>query len=163
MAAGATYTPLATYTISGTQGDVTFTSFSGYTDLILVTQPLVTLNTACAIRFNSDSGTNYSNTVLYGSGTSAASYYRSDSTSINDINARINDSMGIIHIMNYSNSTTYKTVLYRSDTVSGSELNNTVGMWRSTAAITSITCSAAIGGTTFKTGATFTLYGIAAA
>jgi hypothetical protein len=36
MAAGSTYTPIATTTLSSSQAEVTFTSFSGYTDLVLI-------------------------------------------------------------------------------------------------------------------------------
>jgi hypothetical protein len=67
----------------------------------------------------------------------------------------------IMDIENYSNSTTYKTTLSRINNAGGTtgvgaEAN--VGLWRSTAAITSIT----IGGQTgnLSTGSTFTLYGI---
>jgi hypothetical protein len=36
MPAGSTYTPIATTTLGSAQADVTFNSFSGYTDLVLV-------------------------------------------------------------------------------------------------------------------------------
>jgi hypothetical protein len=158
----ATYEPIATQTLSTTAASVTFSSISGsYTDLILVTNPLSTLAAASAVQFNSDTGSNYSNTVIYGDGSTAASYRRTSATQINDINARNADAMAIVHIMNYSNTTTYKSVLFRSNTLAGSELNATAALWRSTSAITTITLFTP--GTTFKSGATFTLYGIAAA
>jgi hypothetical protein len=66
--------------------------------------------------------------------------------------------------MNYSNSTTYKTVLGRSNRAS-SDTAADVGLWRSTSAITRI--DLAMGGSfptnNFASGSTFTLYGIAAA
>ena len=63
----------------------------------------------------------------------------------------------IIQIQNYSNSTTYKTALGRSAQQSVA----TVGLWRSTSAITAVKIYPASGN--FDTGSIFTIYGIAAA
>ena len=65
-----------------------------------------------------------------------------------------------IDIMNYSNATTFKTCLVRAGAANNSTLA-TVGLWRNTAAITSvsITCD----GANFVIGSTFSLYGIKAA
>lgn len=68
----------------------------------------------------------------------------------------------IIQINNYSNSTTYKTAFMRTNTASTyGTVFAIVGLWRSTAAITSITLTPDAG--SFATGSTFSLYGIAAA
>ena len=163
MAAGSTYTPIATTTLGSAQSSVTFSSFSGYTDLILVTDVSLSVGSESYLRFNSDSGTNYSMTVLLGTGTSAISSRSTNSTFIGfhynsaGTGQRI---METFQIQNYSNTTTNKTVLGR--------LNNTakdvvagVGLWRNTAAITSLTFSRSAGN--FETGSTFTLYGIQAA
>jgi hypothetical protein len=65
--------------------------------------------------------------------------------------------------MNYSNTTTYKTALNRSNQAAGG-VDATVGLWRSTAAIDTIRFYANTNGSqNFLTGSTFTLYGIAAA
>ena len=77
--------------------------------------------------------------------------------------ARIDNTMfatGITHIMNYSNSTTYKTVLTRGG--DGSILVANVGVYRSTSAITQIQIEPQAGGN-FDVGSTFALYGITAA
>ena len=67
----------------------------------------------------------------------------------------------IINIQNYSNTTTYKTILGRANNaVTG--VTETVGLWRSTSAITSMTLLQSYGSDLFKTGSTFTLYGIKA-
>ncbi len=67
----------------------------------------------------------------------------------------------IVQIQNYSNASTYKTCLIR-----GNDANNyvlaTVGLSRSTSAITSISLATS-SGAQFVTGSTFTLYGIKAA
>jgi hypothetical protein len=61
--------------------------------------------------------------------------------------------------MNYANTSTYKTVLTRSNKYD--RVGAIVGLWRSTAAINSITLTAY--SNTYAIGSTFTLYGIAAA
>jgi len=118
------------------------------------------------IRFNSDTGSNYSRTVLYGSGSSAVSFrdssqtrifYSAGSTTANQFNViRLN-------ISDYSNTTTYKTVIGRND--DNSDVTSmSAASWRSTNAITSITITPFDDNSTgFATGSTFTLYGIKAA
>jgi hypothetical protein len=117
------------------------------------------------MRFNSDTGSNYSRTVLTGNGSSASSDRQTSVTSIGtDYNGYFDGSdfnqAKIIQIMNYSNSTTYKTCLIRSNRAQ-SGTDAIVGLWRSTSAITSITLGA--NSLNFATGSTFTLYGIKAA
>jgi hypothetical protein len=163
-----TYTPLATTTLGSDTADVTFSSISGsYTDLIVVTNSgASTTDSAVTLRFNSDSGSNYSFTNIYGNGTTAASV-RSSATSayvawyICPI-AAIEHNV-VAHIMNYSNTTTFKTVISRANRASASSFPGTesiVSLWRSTSAITSIRIA---GGGNLKAGSTFTLYGIASA
>jgi hypothetical protein len=65
-----------------------------------------------------------------------------------------------IHILNYSNTTTYKTGLGRSGFATGIVLMNT-GVWRSTSAVTSVKLLNT--GNDFSSGTTVTLYGIKAA
>ena len=168
MAAGSTYTPLATTILSSAAASVTFSSISGaYTDLVLVTLSKKDVATAAneAIRFNSDTGTNYSYTLLEGTGSAAQSGRASNATSIALDDSALVDNSGfrpaIVSIQNYSNSTTYKTILSRANNASRG-VDGIVGLWRNTAAITSITVILQ-GGTSFATGSTFTLYGIAAA
>jgi hypothetical protein len=165
MPAGSTYTPIATYTAPSAQSSYTFTSIpSTYTDLVIVSNHGVSTATAnFFIRFNGDTGTNYSSTTLKGNGSAASSARLSNinrivfdgdgaSTSITNVN--------VINFQNYANSTTYKTVIGRSNDATYATAA-IVGLWRDTAAITSITLG--IDGHNFITGSTFTLYGIAAA
>ena len=167
-----TYTPIATTTLGSNQATVTFNSFSGYTDLVLVANIKHSFGTTGdvfvdGIQFNSDTGTNYSYTRLYGNGTSAGSDRNSNVTGISYDATRSSESYfatNIIQIQNYSNSTTYKTVLVRGNSASGTSVGTeaTVGLWRNTAAITSITINAT-GAYTIQSGSTFTLYGIKSA
>ena len=167
MAAGATYTPIASYTTSGSQASYTFSTISGaYTDLILVANydSATAGNQSLNMRFNGDTATNYSYTILRGSGSAAQSargssddriYCGSSSTGTTNI-----ASNAIIQIQNYSNTTTYKTALIRDNNPDYYVFAN-VGLWRSTVAITSITLYQS--SYNFINGTTFALYGIAAA
>lgn len=163
----ATYTPIATTTLGSNTADYTFSSISGsYTDLIVVCSNLTntTANTLC-LRFNGDTGSNYSWTTI------------SAFTSVSSLRTT-NDSRGVAlggyieglsattpglyvgQVMNYSNSTTYKTCIARGSN-SANDIEAIVGLWRSTSAITSITVRPS--GGLMKTGTVLTLYGIAAA
>ena len=166
MAAGSTYTPIATTTLASAAASYTFSSIPGtYTDLRLVVNGLQTGTSGNPyITVNSDTGTNYSITSLSGNGTSATSSRSSSASFIYfGITAEVRNTMifmGTVDLMNYSNSTTYKTTLNRGNNASfGTDA--IVGLWRNTAAITSITVDLDSGN--WNTGSTFTLYGIAAA
>ena len=74
----------------------------------------------------------------------------------------------IVQINNYANTSVYKTALIRGNSInpstSASNATTLVGLWRSTAAINSITIYSEGGGSYYiASGSTFTLYGIKAA
>ena len=162
MPAGSTYTPIATTTTSGSASSYTFTSIpSTYTDLVLVIQGSADASTTVALRVNGDTGSNYSFTYIYGNGSSATSSRGTSQTNMISNDITTSQSTGIAQFMNYSNTTTNKTVLTRGGAADISTLGN-VNLWRNTAAITSITVFLA-SPRTFSNGSTFTLYGIAAA
>jgi hypothetical protein len=162
-----TYSPIATTTLGSATNTVTFSSISGsYTDLVAVFEGTLTSGSAdLLLRFNSDTGSNYSSTHLYGTGSSAASSRFSNATSIKVMYYGYLESTGrnnaITSIQNYSNSTTYKTTIARANNADTSGTNAGVGLWRNTNAITSITFLASANN--FETGSNFTLYGIASA
>jgi hypothetical protein len=165
-----TYTPIATTTLGSAQATVTFSSIpSTYTDLILVSSARVTGavdSDDILVTLNSDTGTNYSATYLNGNGTSATSG-RNTSTSkgywlyVVGANAAASTfSLDIMNLNNYSNSSTYKTMISRcANNLNGAAAR--AGLWRSTSAITSIALNCS--NSNIATGSTFTLYGIAAA
>ena len=170
MPAGSTYTPIATTTLGSAQASYTFSSISGsYTDLVLVCQvQQVTDGEDFAVQINGDTGTNYSRTYICGDGSTAHSGRSTSATSILlDHHATpptsSSFSVNILNFQNYSNSTTYKTIVARSNSLStyGGSVG-VVGLWRSTSAITSITVFCT-NSSNLKTGSTFTLYGIASA
>lgn len=165
-----TYEPIATTTLGSAAASYTFSSIAGtYTDLVIVAANLVATsgNPNVNLTYNGDTATNYSSTNLEGTGAAAQSSRRTSVASITEGNnvslGGSNPSAIIYNVMNYSNTTTYKTVLVRNSELSTtySGTGATVGLWRSTAAITSVTLT--IGGGTFAAAATFTLYGIKAA
>lgn len=169
MAAGSTYTPIATTTLGSNAASYTFSSISGsYTDLILVINGQVSSNVTVACQVNGDTATNYSTTELFGDGTTASSFRSSTNAQIAvmGIGAQVvsgSQWVSTLHFQNYSNTTTYKTVLGRTSANGTPGVNAIVGLWRSTSAITSIKILGYAGASGFTTGTTFTLYGIAAA
>jgi hypothetical protein len=165
MAAGATYTPIATTTLGSAQSQVDFSSISGsYTDLVLIMNTKGSTTNYPFLQLNGDTGTNYSTTTLTGSGTAAASYRQSNTVNpyISSDAANTTDFVfnAILHFQNYSNTTTYKTVLVRANSAS-TGTGATALLYRSTSAISTITLKLNTG--TYAIGSTFTLYGIASA
>jgi hypothetical protein len=164
-----TYEKIATTTLGSNTASYEFTSIpQTYTDLVIIIgNATTTVDTDGAIlAFNGDTATNYSYTYIYPSGSSALSTRQSNKGySQNYLNtaslSNTAPSQIILNIMNYSNTTTYKTYLTRP----GSTPNGTeawVSLWRSTAAITSVKLGIQ-GSDQWKTGTMFTMYGIKAA
>jgi hypothetical protein len=168
MPAGSTYTPIATTTANGSVSTYTFSSIpSTYTDLRLILNlGAQNAGNTYNLRVNGDTGSNYSQTEMWGNGSAASSARRTSQTSIFAAGSRVGvpgtiTAMYTIDLMSYSNATTYKTFLNRQDAAAVGSLA-AVGLWRSTSAITSITIFAD-GAGNFVSGSTFTLYGILAA
>lgn len=161
MAAGSTYTPIANSTVSGSStNQVDFNSISGsYTDLVCIVSGSSGADSRLWLRMNGDTGSNYSWTILYGTGTTAAS-----GRSTTDAGAGFmatGQGNNIIHVMNYSNTSTFKTRLSRAN-FAGSTVEAYVSLWRNTAAVTSLTFQLEPA-KYFTAGTTITLYGIVAA
>ena len=161
MAAGLTYESIATTTGTGSSGSVTFSSIPAtYTDLILIASGTLVSggDSGLELRFNSDSGSNYSGTLLNGNGSAASSTQQSSVAAANSgliSSTAVGNS--VIQIMNYANTTTYKTVLGRGN-LPHLLTRATVYLWRNTAAINAVEVRTGAGN--FATTTTFTLYGI---
>lgn len=157
-----TYTLIASDTLTSGKAGVSFTSIPGnYTDLIVVISTKSTTDSYVKVSFNSDTGSNYSFTRLYGTGTTAGSNRGSNMTywqSFYTTNGATFNTV-IMQVFDYANTTTNKTSLMRENTASA-EVDAHVGMWRSTAAITAISFDKVSGN--FDSGSTFKLYGIEA-
>jgi hypothetical protein len=167
----ATYEKIATTTLGSDTLNIDFTSIAGtYTDLVLISNHFMAAQCTVGMQFNSDTGSNYSTTALRGNGSTVSSGRESSATAIqntlDDIarNPNVANAVTIWNIQNYSNSTTYKTVLLRHNnaTSDAAGVGANVGLWRNTSAITSIRLLATSSTQNFKTGSTFTLYGIKA-
>jgi hypothetical protein len=156
-----TYEAIATNTLSSTTATVTFSSISGaYTDLVLTTNcRIANGDNAFHIRFNSDSGANYTVTLINSSGSTATSARgTSENQSLIGVGGTSVQS-SVVHINNYSNATTYKPFFVQ---IANSTNYNrlVVGSWLNTNAITSVTILLLGAGDTFSIGSSFTLYGI---
>lgn len=173
MAAAPTYEPIATTTLGSAATSHTFSSIpSTYTDLIVVANVGASTDTEVfSCRVNSDSGSNYSVTGLWGTGSGSGASQRATNETRMSLSRGIgvgtaNAAMtAIVYFQNYANTSVNKTVLARiaenSATYPGTGAY--VSLWRNTNAITSIQFFLANGTATFNAGSTFTLYGIAAA
>jgi hypothetical protein len=159
-----TYEPIATTTLGSAAASITFSSIPAtYTDLRLVVTCKPTGSSTAYVQFNSDTGSNYSRLNLRGNGGTVNS----------NLTANISDGVGIqtssatgtnpvlwtIDIFSYAGSTQKTTLASASNDQNGSgNLELTVGLWRSTAAITSLKLQTTIDN--YDTGTTATLYGI---
>jgi len=160
-----TNTPIASQTLTSAASSVTFSSIpQGYTDLVLTITGNNNQGTAYenTFTFNNDSSSSYSMTRVMGNGSTA---YSQRSTSVtNGFAGWTNNQtsqmvLSINQIQNYSNSTTYKTWLSKGGD-STDRVYASVGLWRNTAAITSIKIQVEAG--TYDAGSIFSIYGIQA-
>lgn len=163
----ATYEPIATSTLGTAAASITFSSIPGtYTDLrVIVVTPTGT-GDFIELRFNGNSGTNYSWTIVGADNTTVFSQRGTNVTQV-----RIGTSMGsttyptyaIADIFSYAGSTN-KSVLSQSgnDKNGTGEVRNYVGLWRGTSAITSVLIKGD-SGLNLAAGTVATIYGIKAA
>jgi len=161
-----TYEKIATTTVSGTSTvTVTLSSISSsYTDLVLVFVGGCD-DSSMRMQFNSDTGSNYSVTVMSGNGSLARSTRQNNQDAILVAGAyayQTATSNTIVQIQNYSNATTYKTALSRNNEGTGAT-EAFAGIWRNTAAITTISLTAINATGFWFNGSKVTLYGIKAA
>ena len=162
-----TYTPIATQTLGSAASSVTFSSISGsYTDLILIISGSNSSgDAAISVRTGNGSvntGSVYSTTFLYGNGSSAGSARDTSQTWAHPGRLDTSLSNSIIQFLNYSNTTTNKTILSRGNDATLTMA--TVSLVRDTSAINIIQLQAQDGGAiNFTTGSTFTLYGVKSA
>lgn len=171
---------IATTTLGSATGTVTFSNIpQTYTHLQIRTSHQTARTVypldKIFIRFNSDTGSNYSSHNLKGDGASAsaapenvAQIVDADSSSTSAASGGLVFGALIMDILDYTNTNKYKTV--RS--ISGFDTNGTVsgyggraallsGNWRSTNAITSITFTVD-NAANYSANSKFSLYGVMA-
>jgi hypothetical protein len=153
-----TYDKIATTTL-GSAGTITFSSIAAsWTDLRIIFVGTSPAGQQVTLTFNGDTATNYSKTDLTGDGATASSTRGTSQANIRGgygLSSTI-PTMQIIDIFSYAGSTN-KTVLLTTamDQNGSGQAQALVGLWRSTAAITSV----GLGGN-FNANTTATIYGI---
>lgn len=167
------YESIATGYSSGSIGTITFSSIpSSYTHLQLrVFARSATASTGqddLQIKFNSDTGSNYSAHRLYGQGTTASSggFTSQSVVHLDEILCRNSNTASvfsgiIVDILDYKNTNKYKTVraLGGNDNNGSGTIAFDSGLWMSTSAVTQLDLQVS-GGANFITGSVFELYGI---
>ena len=157
-----THTLIEAVTLASSASSVTFSSISqDYGDLVLVVRNLGTTY-RLYVRFNSDTGANYSGLYAEGNGSgtggeaySAFTYMKTEAYWVIS-NAEILK----LDIADYSAINKQKSVLVRLDSSSSGTVMG-ANRWASTAAINAVQVFASTG--TIAAGSTFYLYGIAKA
>ena len=165
-ASAATYVPIETHTLVSAASSITFgtggTIPSTYTDLVLISNQILTGGPVnVLVTVNGDTGNNYSGTYVGGDGTSAFSGRGTGNAAFLPTYMSTTINTTIHYFMNYTNTNIYKTILARSSTTNTNTLAY-VGLWRNTAAISSITLTPNAGNN-FAANSQFTIYGIKAA
>ena len=156
----ATYEPIASVTLGSNSATFSFTSIpADYTDLVLIGNWKASGAASMEIRANSDTGSNYSMTYLLGNGSTASSSRAPNTLFNTNVYGPANgDVVGFFHFMSYANTNVYKTLLCGGGSA-GQIVGRHVGLWRSTAAINSLSFSIYVG-ETYTAGSTFSLFGI---
>jgi hypothetical protein len=160
-----TYEPIATNTLGSATASITFSSIPAtYTDLRIVVAGTPTSGSFMWMRYNSDSTTKYSVTILSGDGSSTASAAISSAAQLtckaysSDVTTQ--PTLYEIDIFSYAGSTFKTHLCSTSADYNGSgDVQRIVGLYRSTSAITSVTLLRSASDT-FAAGTTATLYGI---
>lgn len=164
-----TYTPLANITLGSSAASVTFSSISqAYKDLVLIANLGTTdAGYSVVIRLNGDTGSNYSRVYMLGNGSSAVSAAQDGVSLMNltgNLGADTTISTNLIaNFMDYSATDKHKSVISRTNITAGSYPGTVANAFR-WANTTNVTTAAVLAGpgSTFVSGSTFALYGIAA-
>lgn len=155
-----TYSTIQTYTIPSLTTTFTLSSIpSTYTDLVLVFAGGTAAPTGVYLRFNGDSGSNYSTTRMSGWGANINSARASNQSRVEIGGSWSTTNLMTLNLQNYSSTSVNKSGICRTsdatDTVAAGSI-----LWRNTAAINSIAFSS--DSTNFSVGTVITLYGIKA-
>ena len=148
-------------TLGSSVTSVTFSSIPAtYRDLILITDGSVTVSAQnLRLRFNADSGNNYTGVLMFGTGSSTGSVSYPAGPQV-DVGGLFTTQTNVItSIMDYSATDKHKTILSRYSNA-GNEVGAFASRWASTSAITSL--QAFISGNAFVSGTTLSLYGVIA-
>ena len=159
-----TYEKIASTTLGSAAATIDFNSIAGtYTDLRLVIVGKYTSGGGnTRIVFNSDTSSLYSSTRIAGDGSSASSDRLTSQTVQRlsfDGNSSTIPNFLTVDVFSYAGSTFKTSLIESSEDKNGSgSVLRTVGLYRSTSAISSIQIS--LSSSTMAAGTTATLYGI---
>jgi hypothetical protein len=160
------YESIATATYSGSALSITFSSIPSTYQHLQIRGLARTPSGADQIdlRFNGDTGTNYSMHGLEGDGATASAQGYASTNRIYNVNSPVSTAdiyaVSVIDILDYANANKYKTVR----TLTGRDSNGSgiialnSGSWQNTSAVTSITLTARSYNPTSIS--SFALYGI---
>jgi hypothetical protein len=171
-----TYVPLATVTLGSSASSVTFSSIPAtYRDLVIVANGRTSYTSdsddSISLRFNADTGSNYSQVFAlgYSAGTFSTAYTGNRMgvfAFAASASGNTNFGVATANIMDYSATDKHKTVLGRGNNPPDSSVTMSAARWADTAAITSIllTPDRFLQGASsaFVAGCTFNLFGVIA-
>lgn len=159
-----THVLLSQITLGATTSDVTFSNIpQGYGDLVLVCSLRMSVGKTLGITINDDTGSNYTQVWMRGSGSAASSssntftQYRFMGENVNVSTSDFDNS--ITSFLDYSATDKHKTMLTRNNQPSAS-VEAIAGRWANTNAITKLSFAPVGGGSNFFVGCTFSLYGV---
>lgn len=162
-----TYELIGSSILASEVATVTFSSIpSTYRDLVAIAVCSPTVNSGdFAIKFNSDTGSNYNWVFMNGYSSSSTSSGKQTSVSRLKLQGQVDpqaDDVNFvkIDILDYAQTNKQKSLLSRFNSTDGSAVVATVGRWASTSAINSLTFYFQ-DADDFNIGGTFYLYGIA--
>lgn len=170
-----TYVNISSTTLGSNQSTVTLSSIpSTYTDLVVLISARSSFTGAnfdnCYVRYNGDTATNYSDTVLYAQSSTSSSARSSNATRQFNAGYFAIPTAGStasafsnmeLYLPNYTvsaNKPLYHRLATMQSDSSTQYASADAGLWRNTATISSITFS--LGFENFVTGSSFYLYGI---
>ena len=162
------YTLIQTVTLTSDQNTVTFSSIPAtFDDLVIVSSVRNSAgnNNNTRVRFNGDTGSNYSSRLLYGTGSGVASYSETTTSfyaAEHPPSTYTANTFGnaAFYIPNYRSSVAKSmsadSVVENNATASWQQIS--AHLWNQTSAITSVSLFPA--GNNFATNSSFSLYGI---
>jgi hypothetical protein len=166
-----TYTLISSNVLSSSAASVTFSAIpSTYTDLVLRMSArcdYAFIFDGLLMRLNADSGSNYSYTILRGSGSAASSSAGTSQTTsrvgyvVGSTSTANTFNTGEIYIPSYLSSAKKPISTYaaQEDNASAAYMEANANLWQGTSAVTSITLTTA-NAANFVSTSSFYLYGI---
>jgi hypothetical protein len=152
-----TYDLIATTTLAASSPEVVFGSIpQGYRDLVFVLSGLGG-SANITLRYNGDSGSNYSFVDMVGNGSSTSSASGTVTFAYGGAMTTSGQGNNIVQIMDYSATDKHKTSLARTSYATNYAIAY-ASRWANTSAITSVVVGTNSG--TFSSGHTLSLYGV---